>query len=119
MTQPRGGGGASLADLAVVAEQAGAALAPVPIVEAMGDPSTPLWCLVLVAPVAAFAFVRWERRRVRQGRTPLLDVRLFSDAPRSLAEELRAVRVAEAQRLLRAHPDRSVADRAPDRRRSA
>ena len=32
--------------------------------------------------------------------------RLFSDAPRSLAEELRAVRVAEAQRLLRAHPDR-------------
>ena len=35
---------------------------------------------------------------------------LFSDAPRSLAEELRAVRVAEAQRLLRAHPDRSIAD---------
>jgi alkylation response protein AidB-like acyl-CoA dehydrogenase len=30
-----GGGGASLADLAVVAEQAGAALAPVPIIEAM------------------------------------------------------------------------------------
>jgi AraC-like DNA-binding protein len=36
--------------------------------------------------------------------------RLFSDTPRSLADELREIRVAEAQRLLRAHPDRSVAD---------
>jgi MFS family permease len=52
-----------------------------PIVEAMGDPTTPLWFLVLVAPVAAYAFVRWERRLVRQDRTPLLDVRLFSHAP--------------------------------------
>ncbi|OBJ47731.1 AraC family transcriptional regulator [Mycobacterium sp. 1423905.2] len=36
--------------------------------------------------------------------------RLFRDTPRSLADELREIRVAEAQRLLRAHPDRSVAD---------
>jgi AraC-like DNA-binding protein len=36
--------------------------------------------------------------------------RLFGEAPRSLAEELREVRVVEAQRLLRGRPDRSVAD---------
>jgi AraC-like DNA-binding protein len=36
--------------------------------------------------------------------------RLFRDAPRSLGDELREIRVAEAQRLLRTHPDRSVAD---------
>ena len=36
--------------------------------------------------------------------------RLFRDTPRSLADELREIRVAEAQRLLRTHPDRSVAD---------
>ena len=52
-----------------------------PIVEAMGDPATPLWFLVLLAPVAAWAFVRWERRVVRRGGAPLLDVRLFAQAP--------------------------------------
>ncbi len=52
-----------------------------PIVEAMGDPATPLWFLVLLAPVAAWAFVRWERRVVRRGGAPLLDVRLFAEAP--------------------------------------
>ncbi len=36
--------------------------------------------------------------------------RLFRDSPRSLADELRHIRVAEAQRMLLAHPDRSVAD---------
>jgi AraC-like DNA-binding protein len=36
--------------------------------------------------------------------------RLFHDAPRSLADELREIRVAEAQRLLRTHPGRPVAD---------
>ncbi|QNI07544.1 AraC family transcriptional regulator [Mycobacterium kubicae] len=36
--------------------------------------------------------------------------RLFRDSPRSLADELRQIRVAEAQRLLRTHPGRSVAD---------
>jgi AraC-like DNA-binding protein len=39
--------------------------------------------------------------------------RLFADAPLSLADELRGIRVAEAERLLRAYPGRSVADIAP------
>jgi EmrB/QacA subfamily drug resistance transporter len=52
-----------------------------PIVEAMGDPATPLWSLVLVSPVATYAFVRWERRIVRGRGMPLLDVRLFGQAP--------------------------------------
>ncbi len=39
--------------------------------------------------------------------------RLFADAPLSLADEMRRVRVAEAQRLLRLHPARSVAEIAP------
>ncbi len=52
-----------------------------PVVEAMGHPATPLWLLTLVAPVAAWCFVRWERRVVRRGAAPLLDVRLFGQAP--------------------------------------
>jgi MFS family permease len=52
-----------------------------PIVEAMGDPATPLWLLVAACPVLSYAFVRWERRLVRRDRAPLLDVRLFSQAP--------------------------------------
>jgi MFS family permease len=34
-----------------------------------------------VCPVLCYAFVRWERRLVRRDRAPLLDVRLFSQAP--------------------------------------
>jgi len=52
-----------------------------PIVEAMGDPATPLWFLVVLVPVFVVGFVRWERRVVRRGGPPLLDVRLFSRAP--------------------------------------
>ena len=52
-----------------------------PVVEAMSSPVTPLWFLLLLAPVAAVAFVRWERRLVRRGAAPLLDVRLFGQAP--------------------------------------
>ena len=52
-----------------------------PIVEAMGDPSGPLWFLLLLGPVFTYAFVRWERRVVRRGGAPLLDVQLFSRAP--------------------------------------
>jgi EmrB/QacA subfamily drug resistance transporter len=52
-----------------------------PIVEAMADPATPLWLLVLACPVLSYAFVHWERRQVRRDRTPLLDVRLFGQAP--------------------------------------
>jgi AraC-like DNA-binding protein len=39
--------------------------------------------------------------------------RLFAGAPLSLAGEVRRLRVAEASRLLRRHPGRSVADLAP------
>jgi EmrB/QacA subfamily drug resistance transporter len=52
-----------------------------PIVEAMSDPSGPLWLLMLLGPVFGYAFVRWERRVVRRGGSPLLDVDLFSRAP--------------------------------------
>jgi EmrB/QacA subfamily drug resistance transporter len=52
-----------------------------PVVEAMGDPSTPWWLVALLSPVAASVFVRWERRLVRRDGAPLLDVRLFSQAP--------------------------------------
>lgn len=52
-----------------------------PIVEAMANPATPLWLVVLIAPLAAWAFVRWERRLVKRNGAPLLDVRLFSQAP--------------------------------------
>jgi Na+/melibiose symporter-like transporter len=52
-----------------------------PIVEAMGDPATPLWLLMLLGPLLLWAFVRWERRVVRRGGEPLLDVELFSQAP--------------------------------------
>src|SRR3954453_11598782 len=52
-----------------------------PIVEAMSDPSGPLWWVMLLGPVFGYAFVRWERRVVRRGGAPLLDVDLFSRAP--------------------------------------
>ncbi len=52
-----------------------------PIIEAMARPVTPLWFLVLLAPVLGWAFVRWERRVMRRQGAPLLDVSLFSQAP--------------------------------------
>src|SRR5689334_11613849 len=52
-----------------------------PIVQAMSTPLTPWWLVLLLAPVAAWSFVRWERRVLRSGGAPLLDVRLFSHAP--------------------------------------
>ncbi len=52
-----------------------------PIIEAMGDPATPWWLLALAVPLLTGAFVRWERRVVRRGGAPLLDVRLFAQAP--------------------------------------
>jgi EmrB/QacA subfamily drug resistance transporter len=36
------------------------------------------WWLFLVAAALGYLFVRWEHRTVRQGRAPLLDVRLFT-----------------------------------------
>lgn len=52
-----------------------------PLVEAMSDPATPLWGMTALAPALAWGFVRWERRLIARGRPPLLDVRLFRDAP--------------------------------------
>jgi EmrB/QacA subfamily drug resistance transporter len=52
-----------------------------PIVEAMADPRTPMWLLLLAAPVAGWGFVRWERRVLGRSGAPLLDIRLFSRAP--------------------------------------
>jgi len=52
-----------------------------PIIEAMSDPTTPLWFLMVLSPLLAWAFVRWERRLVRREAAPLLDVSLFTRAP--------------------------------------
>jgi EmrB/QacA subfamily drug resistance transporter len=52
-----------------------------PIVEAMSDPTGPLWFLLLAAPVLAWAFVRWEHRLKQRGRPPLLEVGLLREAP--------------------------------------
>ena len=68
------GVGAVLLGLAVLAVL-------LPIIEAMARPVTPLWFLVLLAPVLGWAFVRWERRVMRRHGAPLLDVSLFSQAP--------------------------------------
>ncbi len=52
-----------------------------PVVEAQSDPLSPWWFVLVVAPVAAFLFLRHERRVVARGEPPLLDVRLFQQAP--------------------------------------
>lgn len=52
-----------------------------PLVQSMGDPATPLWFATPLTLLFGWLFVRWERRLVRQGRPPLLDVRLFTRAP--------------------------------------
>jgi EmrB/QacA subfamily drug resistance transporter len=52
-----------------------------PLVQSMGDPTTPLWFATPLTLVFGWWFVRWERRLIRQGRPPLLDVRLFTRAP--------------------------------------
>ncbi|NUS49978.1 MAG: MFS transporter, partial [Nocardioidaceae bacterium] len=52
-----------------------------PVVDAMGDPATPLWLLLVAAPLLGWAFVWWERRVGRRGRAPLLEVGLLREAP--------------------------------------
>lgn len=52
-----------------------------PLVESEEDGLRRLWWLFPVAAVFGFAFVRWERRVVRHERTPLMDVRLFTETP--------------------------------------
>jgi EmrB/QacA subfamily drug resistance transporter len=52
-----------------------------PVVQLEGGGASQLWLLVLlpVAVVLGFLFVRWEHRTVREGREPLLDIRLFTN----------------------------------------
>lgn len=50
-----------------------------PLVEAQGGGSPLLWLLLPVAAGLGYTFVRWERRRLSTGRSPLLDLRLFSE----------------------------------------
>jgi EmrB/QacA subfamily drug resistance transporter len=68
------GVGAGLLGLAVLAVL-------LPIIDAMASPATPLWFLMLLAPVLGWVFVRWERRVIRRRGAPLLDVGLFTKAP--------------------------------------
>jgi EmrB/QacA subfamily drug resistance transporter len=52
-----------------------------PLVAAMGDPATPWWFALPLAPAFGAGFVRWETRMIAAGRSPLLDVRLLREAP--------------------------------------
>ena len=52
-----------------------------PVVEAQADVATPWWWVLPLAPVATWLFVRRERGLLRRRLPPLLDVRLFSQAP--------------------------------------
>ncbi|WP_410645763.1 MFS transporter [Amycolatopsis sp. lyj-346] len=52
-----------------------------PVVDADQGGLTRLWWLFLVALVFGVAFARWEHSVVRRGRSPLLDIRLFTGTP--------------------------------------
>ncbi len=49
-----------------------------PIVQFESGKFANWWWLLPVAVVLGYLFIRWEHRTVRQGREPLLDVRLFT-----------------------------------------
>jgi EmrB/QacA subfamily drug resistance transporter len=52
-----------------------------PVVQLEGGGASQLWLLALlpVAVLIGLLFVRWEHRTVREGRAPLLDMRLFTN----------------------------------------
>lgn len=52
-----------------------------PVVQSEAGGLRTLWWLFLVAVPIGYAFLRWERRRVRVERSPLLDMRLFTATP--------------------------------------
>ncbi|WP_020671417.1 MFS transporter [Amycolatopsis nigrescens] len=52
-----------------------------PLVQSAQGGLRTLWWLFPLAFVLGAVFVRWERRMVRRGRSPLLDVRLFTGTP--------------------------------------
>ena len=59
---------------------AGVLLLLFPLVSVEGGARLPL-LLLPVAPVVIYLFIRWERRTVRRGRAPLLDVGLLRQVP--------------------------------------
>lgn len=52
-----------------------------PIVLSDSDGIRRFWWLFLVAVPFGWAFLRWERRREREERSPLVDIRLFTKTP--------------------------------------
>jgi MFS family permease len=52
-----------------------------PLVESEQGGLERLWWLFPIAVVFGVGFVRWEHRRARNGRSPLLDTRLFTTTP--------------------------------------
>ncbi|MDQ4020503.1 MAG: MFS transporter [Actinomycetota bacterium] len=52
-----------------------------PLVQVDSGGLVRLWWLFGLAPVLVALFLRWERRVVRRGRAPLLDIRLLSATP--------------------------------------
>ena len=52
-----------------------------PLVESEQGGLTRLWWLFPIAVIFGAAFVRWERRTVRRGRSPLMDMTLFTSTP--------------------------------------
>ncbi|WP_410598063.1 MFS transporter [Amycolatopsis sp. lyj-23] len=52
-----------------------------PVIDSDSGGFARFWWLFIIAAVAGFAFVRWERSVVRRGRSPLLDTRLFTGTP--------------------------------------
>jgi EmrB/QacA subfamily drug resistance transporter len=52
-----------------------------PVVQSEAGGLRRFWWLFLVAIPIGWAFLRWERRRVRDERAPLLDMRLFTATP--------------------------------------
>ena len=49
-----------------------------PLVQSEGGGSPLLWLMLPVAAGLGLVFVRWERRMLHEGRSPLLDLRLFT-----------------------------------------
>jgi EmrB/QacA subfamily drug resistance transporter len=52
-----------------------------PVVEAQADVATRWWWVLPLAPLAGWLFVRREKGLLRRGLPPLLDTRLFTEAP--------------------------------------
>jgi EmrB/QacA subfamily drug resistance transporter len=78
----RNGGSRGHLDVIGTGLLAGAVLAVLlPLVVAESGGLTRLWWLFPVAAALAAAFVAWERHVVRQGREPLLDIRLLTSTP--------------------------------------